>query len=765
MTGIQVLSLGVNVAGEQDVFYIGTTSGAAAVSTYTRFATTTDDEGNFYVAGNELPGGSGYACVLIKANAQGTVQWVRNFRNSVYTSSSSTAVVSIGVDPVDGAVYAVWASPVGTGSSHITPIVSKYDASGTHQWTSQTFAASSAPGGASNTNVQNIGFDSSNIYLTGVFNQNTTILFAGTVALSKSTGAVVSGKSLAYRPSSNDVYGYNLIVDGTTVYSSYRFGGPLTYSGAKSGFATHNLSTNTASSTFALGGNANGMNVYLNNIQVDSSGNRYLFGWFAPAAATSYQAFAVKLNSSNVVQWAKRTTNTLDYLSTAPNSITESYGAVDSSGNIYWAINVGEVSGGTVASPSRRTNSIVVAKLDSSGNTVFANSVVISGDIFPTISHFKLTAAGNISLGLAGQILMNVSSSVTQIYSQQAFVFVLPKDGSTTGSYSIGGQNVAYNNTAQMVSFGNWTTYYVESPPSLSTTSISQTGLNGSTQRANNTTLTSSNTLVDATPSYSSVLFSMPGTFCWPAPSGVSSVSAVVVGGGSAALGYDTGGGGGALAYKNNIAVTAGNFYTVAVGKGGAPQSTSSCYAKGGQSYFINTSTVAASPAASGINGGVVTAGTGGSGGGSGGLRGGGGAGGYAGNGGLGGYACSVGSAGSGGAAGGGGGGTLAVYCCLYYYFSAASGGGVGVYGQGSSGGTSASKESGGFGGSGGSNGQISCPSQGSGGSFGGGGGPGWICGCAPAPLYNAWGRGGAVRIVWPGNTRSFPSTNVGADS
>jgi hypothetical protein len=42
------------------------------------------------------------------------------------------------------------------------------------------------------------------------------------------------------------------------------------------------------------------------------------------------------------------------------------------------------------------------------------------------------------------------------------------------------------------------------------------------------------------------------------------------------------------------------------------------------------------------------------------------------------------------------------------------------------------------------------------GGLYGGGGGG------APNPANVGVGGPGAVRIIWPGNTRSFPSTNAG---
>ena len=78
--------------------------------------------------------------------------------------------------------------------------------------------------------------------------------------------------------------------------------------------------------------------------------------------------------------------------------------------------------------------------------------------------------------------------------------------------------------------------------------------------------------------------FTTSGTYTWVAPAGVTSVSAVTVGGGGAGANYfGSGGAGGGLAYLNNIAVVPGNTYTVVVGAGGAgvPSFTSSTLTPG----------------------------------------------------------------------------------------------------------------------------------------------------------------------------------------
>lgn len=266
--------------------------------------------------------------------------------------------------------------------------------------------------------------------------------------------------------------------------------------------------------------------------------------------------------------------------------------------------------------------------------------------------------------------------------------------------------------------------------------------------------------------------FTTPGTFSWTAPAGVTSVSVVAIGGGGGGHqdigGRAHGGGGGGLGWKNNITVVPGNSYTVVVGAGGARDDPEDAQT-GGNSYFIDTSTVAgrggqgalADSEVASIGGTYV--GDGGGNGGAGGTAqghhagGGGGAGGYSGNGGAGGNQLLTGQPGTGGAAGGGGAGGDSD--------SAGGGGGVGIYGEGFSGRGglyTVQNGGGGAGGSGGDNGTDGDNPQGDGGNFGGGGG-----GADNNNSEHGNGAGGAVRIIWgiagPASfaERAFPSTNT----
>lgn len=274
-------------------------------------------------------------------------------------------------------------------------------------------------------------------------------------------------------------------------------------------------------------------------------------------------------------------------------------------------------------------------------------------------------------------------------------------------------------------------------------------------------------------------------TTYWTVPEGVTSISLVAVGVGAPGSYTDTflvgsGGGGGALSYRNNYSVTPGQQLTINLGW--SPQGAS--YQQGGNTWvttaagsFIvgaqsgkrlymgtagsrngtsNTEPAYRMTSTSGfVTGSTYNAashgggqgGLGGSGSGASFRGGGGGAGGFTGAGGDGGTSGS----GTSGAAGGGG------------------GGGSGTTGSGGAGGGTTllgSTVSGGTGGAGGTNGTrggggTASANSGAGSLYGGGGGS------APTPstwsnlTYNGIGGRSAVRIVFPGISRQFPSTDV----
>lgn len=303
------------------------------------------------------------------------------------------------------------------------------------------------------------------------------------------------------------------------------------------------------------------------------------------------------------------------------------------------------------------------------------------------------------------------------------------------------------------------------------------------------------------------IVYCTQGTYSWTAPAGVTSVSVFAVE--AAPNGYDAtyycqlfcsyngyrayisyggcGGRGGGTSYRNSIPVTPGQSYQVTVGgttgfsnssfnltatcscykvRGQVGYDAIGCYTWGGghsnyywQGYFSAPWQGTTSQRSAGSGGGAAGYGPWVSCRYSGGAR-----------------DCGAGI--QNGRLGGGGAGNIPANFSKMAY-GGGGGGGVGLYGKGSNGqfqgpvnGSNAPINAycsciigsqGGGGGSGGTSGSngSSNGTGGNGGNYGGGGGGG---GCRKAGGNGIGGAGGkgAVRIVWPGSSRQFPTTDVG---
>ena len=424
-----------------------------------------------------------------------------------------------------------------------------------------------------------------------------------------------------------------------------------------------------------------------------------------------------------------------------------------------------------------------------SGNTVIdddrsisANNATFSGNGFIKIPTGTTAQRPNSSED--GMIRYNTSEETVEYYANNAWI-TQPTHGPTVGRLSIGFDPTIHpiRMENQTVKF-TITNYDVEYTPNVSVSNTASVSVAGDTiyytplntgAAANTGTLTLDGvnyTFMHVSNGHA--VYTTPGTYSWTCPDSVYRVSVLAIGAGGGShsdnSGKDTGGGGGGLGWKNDITVVPGQSYTVVVGEGGDYKGGGDFgpAPSGGNSYFVDTSTVAGfggegggpDAASSPAQGGGYVGDGGGNGGDGGGVgvsdvnieTGGGGAGGYSGDGGAGGgrllfrYAQS-------GAGGGGSGGSQSTNDENNQSISAHGGGGVGIYGEGTSGAISDGIWSqGGSGGSAGESGDGAEESNG--GDFGGGGG---------GHIGHSAGRSGgngAVRIVWCAN-RSFPNTNV----
>jgi hypothetical protein len=442
----------------------------------------------------------------------------------------------------------------------------------------------------------------------------------------------------------------------------------------------------------------------------------------------------------------------------------------------------------------------VSATEDDSGAITYS---LVSGTL---PSGFSLSSAGVISgtTTSSTNATITIRATVTASGTTSDRTFTLPNAGPVWNT-AAGTITLFYGATSQLSATddsGSAPTYSVVSGTLPSGTTISSSGLitAGNTSGSPSITVRASDAngsfsdrtfTINTTAPIGGTLYQTPGTYSWTAPTGVTSVKVVAIGGGGSGSNGNggNGGGGGGLGWKNNIAVTPGQSYTVVVGSGGGRRlyATQNNYIEGidgTSSYFISTGTVAGNGGSRGLLSSSQTNAAGGTyvgdGGGNGGAGGrdysgnqagpgGGGGGGYSGAGGQGGDSGGGigggqpgqnGSGGGGGGGGAGGGGTG---------FGGGGGGGTGVYGQGSNGqggGTPGQSGSGGgygaTGGSGGTSGSTASGSQYGGGGDGGfyGAGGGGTNDGEQAGNFSGAGGKGAVRIIW-GDNRSFPSTNV----
>jgi hypothetical protein len=121
--------------------------------------------GDVYFGSNSTPVGGSVRNVVVKYNSSGTIQWQRFARYGWTVEGAS----GMAVNPTTGDVYKGWSG--GSDSSNTWPFITKWDASGTHQWTK-----SIPTGNVFNQRWNNMGIDADgNIYIAGLAGYPTII--------------------------------------------------------------------------------------------------------------------------------------------------------------------------------------------------------------------------------------------------------------------------------------------------------------------------------------------------------------------------------------------------------------------------------------------------------------------------------------------------------------------------------------------------------------------------------------------------------------
>ena len=492
----------------------------------------------------------------------------------------------------------------------------------------------------------------------------------------------------------------------------------------------------------------------------------------APAPTFTYQWQRTGSNiggatSSTYVLVAADYANTIRCVVTATNSVAPSGVSANSNSTASVA---GNAPANTVAPAVTGTATV--------GQTLSSTTGTWTGVPTPTYTYQWQRTGSNIGGATSSTYVLvnadaantircvvtatNAVSAVSANSNSTASVAAIVPNAPTIGTATATGQTtatVAYTGSTDNGG-ATITSYTATSSPggltgSLSTSgsgTITVTGLSPSTSytftvyatnSAGNSAASSASNSVTTTAATGQIEYTTTGTTAintnFVAPAGVTSISILCVGSG--------GGGAGGLAYYNNYAVTPGSSYAIYVG---VAQYSSSWV------YFVNTSTCSSGSYQNQQSGQVTQPG---------GLSSGGGAAGYAGGGGN----CNV--ANRAGPAGSGGGGGAAGNYDDGNELNVGGGGGVGVLGQGSSGAGGASftrtNASGGGGGSSGGTGITTSYSNDLNGgpypaAYGGAVGVTYDAARGYVTFQNGGVCSGIVRIIWPGTTRSFPSTNTG---
>ena len=386
---------------------VDTTTSTAPIRTYD---ITLDSSGNVYITGLGDTSSISNAVLLVKYNNFGVLQWQRMLEIPSITEIGR----GITVDASGNIYIAATYDDSSTTSSRVGVLV-KYDSSGnllfqsTYQPTStstQAWAVALDSTGANAYSVGRLGYSSWDLFIVKHDSSGTAQWMQGLsgggtkdgangVVVDSSGNIVAAGSYGALVSSTN--YGYALIV-------KYDSSGNQLY---KKRFTD---TTAQRDSTF-------------NSIALDSSGNIYCCGTAPYNTAGSDIIILSKFDSSANLLWTKGLYNT------DVNTYPDGYGvAVDSDSMVY-------IIG---SAPNFNPDRIIIAKYDSSGALQWQKFIAVSG--------YDLTSGANRPSKIAvdsGSVYITTSSmSGSPTFS---LILKLPKDGSLTGTYSVGGYSVTYS--------------------------------------------------------------------------------------------------------------------------------------------------------------------------------------------------------------------------------------------------------------------------------------------------------------------------------
>lgn len=344
-----------------------------------------DSSNNIYICGAGTSPLSSYQTPFFaKFNTSGSLQWTKSYRGS--TTTTAAYAYDIAVDS-SGYFYVVGNSLQTSSKSTIT--LSKWDSSGTLQWSNCLF---DTVGSSYLDTGEGISIDSSgNIYIVGYAYSSTTSII-GILAKYNSSGVLQWQVQLSDAYATTQTIHYGVKADSSG--NVYVVGKGRNSSAA----STLSLSKYNSSGTYISGaqildaGSSHGTLGY--GVDVDSSGNVYVSG-YGTTSTNSLTAFIAKYNSSLTLQWQRTLQDT--------NSSPVTYGyrlKIDSSNNLFFVGRCYNNSSGL---------SQFIAKLPSDGSLTGTYSGVTFGMNY-TASSWTSTSSSWTS---ATATLNNAPASIT----------------------------------------------------------------------------------------------------------------------------------------------------------------------------------------------------------------------------------------------------------------------------------------------------------------------------------------------------------------
>lgn len=283
----------------------------SSTDTPTKF--TKDAEGNFYVTGRTIVGGSYFHIVTVKYNSSGVRQWIAKYIGAANQNDEGTSILTDN----SGNVYVSGVSRLISGQFDI--ILLKYNSSGVQQWVRQY----NGPG-----NFDDIS--------SGIALDNSGYIYAGGYSYGSGTGYDyliikynLSGDQIWTKrwnaPSNADDYlkKISLSPDGKIVVTGF------SYNPASSNdFVTQKYDTSGTLIWTQTYNGPNSLDDQAVNLKIDNSDNIYVTGK-SRGTGTGSDYATVKYSSAGVQQWVQR------YNGPFSNEDIPSSVDTDNSGNVY----------------------------------------------------------------------------------------------------------------------------------------------------------------------------------------------------------------------------------------------------------------------------------------------------------------------------------------------------------------------------------------------------------------------------------------------